>query len=69
MRFGPLEIALILIIVLIVFGAGKLPEVGGAMGRAIRQFRKGQQGDYDKENDSTKSASEAKEVTGRKEEK
>jgi sec-independent protein translocase protein TatA len=42
-----MEIALILLIVLIVFGVGKLPQVGGAIGRGIREFRKAQQGDYD----------------------
>jgi sec-independent protein translocase protein TatA len=33
-------IALLLVIVLIVFGPGKLPELGGAVGRAIQEFRK-----------------------------
>ena len=33
------ELAIILVIVLIVFGVGRLPEVGGAMGKAIREFR------------------------------
>jgi sec-independent protein translocase protein TatA len=36
---GPLELALILGIVIIVFGAGKLPEIGGAVGKSIREFR------------------------------
>ncbi|MBI2851116.1 MAG: twin-arginine translocase TatA/TatE family subunit [Chloroflexi bacterium] len=39
-RFGPLETGLILVIVLIVFGAGKLPQVGSSFGKAIREFRK-----------------------------
>ncbi len=38
--FGPLEVVLILVVVLIIFGVGRLPEVGGAMGKAIREFRK-----------------------------
>jgi len=42
-RLGPWELALILGIVLIIFGVGKLPQVGGAVGKAIREFRKGQQ--------------------------
>ncbi|MFH1169295.1 MAG: twin-arginine translocase TatA/TatE family subunit [Chloroflexota bacterium] len=49
MRLGPMEIALILVVILIVFGVGKLPQVGGAVGRGIREFRKAQQGDYDEE--------------------
>ncbi len=42
-RMGPWEMALILAIILIVFGVGKLPQVGGAMGKGLRAFRKGQQ--------------------------
>lgn len=38
---GMPELLLILLIVLIVFGAGKLPEIGVGLGRAIRGFRKG----------------------------
>ena len=45
MRLGPLEIGLILVIVLIVFGAGKLPQVGSALGKTIRSFKKAQQGE------------------------
>lgn len=35
---GP-EVWVILVIILIVFGAGKLPQVGGALGKGIREFR------------------------------
>lgn len=44
-HIGPLEIGLILIIVLIVFGVGKLPQVGGAIGKGLREFRKAQRGE------------------------
>ncbi|MBI2850631.1 MAG: twin-arginine translocase TatA/TatE family subunit [Chloroflexi bacterium] len=44
-RFGPLEIGLILVIILIVFGVGKLPQVGGAIGKSLREFRKAQKGE------------------------
>lgn len=37
---GPNQILLILLIVLLIFGAKKLPEIGGGLGRAIRNFRK-----------------------------
>ncbi len=43
-RLGPLEIGLILLIIIIVFGVGKLPQVGGAIGRSIRQFRLAHEG-------------------------
>jgi len=46
-RMGPWEIALILVIILIVFGVGKLPQVGGAIGKGIRAFQKGRQGEED----------------------
>ena len=36
---GPLEIVLILVVIIIIFGVGRLPEVGGAVGRSIREFR------------------------------
>jgi len=42
---GPWEIALIVVIILIVFGVGKLPQVGGAIGKGIRAFKKGQHGE------------------------
>jgi len=44
-HIGPWEIALIVIIILIVFGVGRLPQVGGAVGKGIRNFRKGQRGE------------------------
>ena len=36
---GPLEIFLILVVVMIIFGVGKLPSVGRGMGQALREFR------------------------------
>jgi sec-independent protein translocase protein TatA len=36
---GPFEIVLILAVVIIVFGVGKLPQVGGSLGKAVREFR------------------------------
>jgi len=38
---GPWELGIILLIVLIVFGVGKLPTIGSSLGQAIRNFRKG----------------------------
>ncbi len=38
------EALIVLSVVLLVFGVGKLPQVGGAMGRGIREFRRGQAG-------------------------
>ncbi len=39
-NFGPVELILILVIVAMLFGVGKLPEVFGAVGKGIREFRK-----------------------------
>lgn len=47
--FGWPEIVLVLAIILIVFGVGKLPQVGGAIGKGLRAFRKGQVGEDDEE--------------------
>ncbi len=44
-RMGPWEIGLILVIVLIIFGVGKLPQIGSAIGKGIREFRKAQRGE------------------------
>ncbi len=56
MGFGSLglpELLIILVIVIIIFGVGRLPEVGGALGKGIREFRKASQGESDKEEEKT----------------
>jgi sec-independent protein translocase protein TatA len=40
MPFHPLWLLVILAVVLIIFGPGRLPELGGAVGKAMREFRK-----------------------------
>ncbi len=39
-NIGPVELVIILVIALLVIGPGKLPEVGSALGKSIREFRK-----------------------------
>ncbi len=39
-NIGPVELIIILVIALLVLGPGKLPEVGAAFGKTIREFRK-----------------------------
>lgn len=39
-NLGPVELGLILLIVAMLFGVGKLPEVFGAIGKGVREFRK-----------------------------
>ena len=38
---GTQELLIILVLVLVIFGAGKLPQVGGALGKGIRNFKSG----------------------------
>lgn len=42
--FGMPELIVILVIVVVIFGAGKLPEIGGALGKSIRNFKNASQG-------------------------
>ncbi len=53
-RLGPWEIGLILAIILIVFGVGKLPQIGGAVGKGLRSFHKAQAGEDEEEEEKTK---------------
>jgi sec-independent protein translocase protein TatA len=46
-NFGPWELALILVIVLVIFGPGKLPKVGESLGKAMQSFKKAKEGDDD----------------------
>jgi sec-independent protein translocase protein TatA len=39
-NIGPVELIIVLVIALLILGPGKLPEVGAAFGRTIREFRK-----------------------------
>jgi len=48
-HIGPWEMGLVLAIIMIIFGVGKLPQVGGALGKGLRAFRKGQSGEYEEE--------------------
>ncbi len=47
---GMPELLIILVIILIIFGAGKLPEIGGAIGKGIKNFKKSFQDSDEVEN-------------------
>ncbi len=47
---GTWELILILVVVLIVFGVGRLPEIGSGLGKGIRNFKKSIHGDDSEEN-------------------
>lgn len=42
---GPMEILLILVVLIVVFGVGKLPEIGRGIGKTIREFNKARAGE------------------------
>jgi sec-independent protein translocase protein TatA len=48
---GPLEIIIVLIIALVVFGPKRLPELGRSLGRGIREFRGSVSGDSNDDDD------------------
>lgn len=64
-RIGMPEIILILVIILIIFGVGKLPQVGGAIGKGLRAFKKGQAGEDD-EGEEEKAPAKSKKTTSKK---
>jgi sec-independent protein translocase protein TatA len=48
-----MELIIVLAIVLIIFGVGKLPSIGGAMGKAVRGFRTEAEGEKPKASANT----------------
>lgn len=43
MPFGPMEIVLIVIVIIVLFGASKIPELARSLGKATGEFKKGKQ--------------------------
>lgn len=63
MRIGPLglpEIAIILVVILLIFGARRLPEIGSSMGKGIRTFKTALMGEEEKEESEKQTASSGK---------
>jgi sec-independent protein translocase protein TatA len=63
-NFGPEELILILVIVAMLFGVGKLPEVFGAVGKGIREFRKESGVDGQKKNQVEANSTEQSAISG-----
>jgi sec-independent protein translocase protein TatA len=61
-NIGPFELILVLLIVITIFGVGKLPELGSALGKGIREFRRTTQG-LDEEEDKSKKKKATEEET------
>jgi len=56
MKLGWLEISLIVVAIVLIFGVGKLGQVGGALGKSIREFRR----EKDKKDDSEAASTDVK---------
>ena len=48
-QFGPFELIIILVIVLLLFGATRLPQIGSALGASMRMFKRGITGEEELE--------------------
>ena len=59
---GPWEIGLIVLVILIIFGVGKLPQVAESVGKGLRAFRRGQSGE-ENEKEEVKPKPRAKRTT------
>jgi sec-independent protein translocase protein TatA len=57
---GVPELLIILVIVVIIFGVGKLPEIGSALGKGIKNFKKSVSADSDSTNAPVKKEDEMK---------
>jgi sec-independent protein translocase protein TatA len=53
------ELLIILVILALIFGASRVADLGGALGRGIREFRTEARGDDDEKKDDAKTASDA----------
>ncbi len=67
-HIGPTELIIVLVIIMIIFGVGKLPQVGGALGKGLREFRKGQKDADSGDDSSSESASDLASSNATKEE-
>ena len=59
MRVGPLgipELAIIVVVILLIFGAKRLPEIGTSMGKGIRTFKTALMGEEEKGGERTEKA-------------
>ena len=63
MGIGFPELMIILVIIMIIFGAGKLPEIGSAFGNSIRNFKKSMKDAEEETQELSESTDAAKEVT------
>ena len=63
MAFGPLEIVLIVLVIIVLFGASKIPELARSLGKATGEFKKGKQDLENELSDIDKPIKESKYTT------
>lgn len=63
-HLGPMELGIILLIVVMIFGVGKLPQIGSAAGKAIRGFRDASAGIEESVKGETADKGENKTIAG-----
>jgi sec-independent protein translocase protein TatA len=54
MRFGPTELIIILVIIVLLFGVGRISKIAGELGSGIRSFKEGLTGEKEKEEENGK---------------
>jgi sec-independent protein translocase protein TatA len=59
-RLGPTELIIILVIVILIFGVGRIGKIAGEMGSGIKAFREGLKGDDDEETSEEENNAEEK---------
>ncbi len=59
MNLGPTELIIILVIVIVLFGVGRISKIAGELGSGIRAFKDGIQGDDDKKEPENKAVNES----------
>lgn len=57
-RLGPLELTIILVIVILLFGVGRIGKIAGELGSGIRSFREGLGGDKEKKEEEEETQEE-----------
>jgi sec-independent protein translocase protein TatA len=60
---GPTELIIILVIVIVLFGVGRISKIAGELGSGIRAFKEGIQGDEEKKEAEKSAGSDAQENT------
>ena len=61
MNLGPTELIIILVIVIVLFGVGRISKIAGELGTGIRSFKEGLQGDEEKDKEVKEENSEGSE--------